>query len=626
MSTLWASQDEDSRSGSQNSEDEETSDSDDFSDDQQQGPQGDATGTISTLDLIRQTESMIEQAKKPKPFVDSTRFAIFMCIVIIINIFLTGLETDIVEGDEGAGAKEVFDMLDRVFIVIYVVELMMRFATHRRRTLDDRFTILDIALLMLTLFEHILYNNGFLRVLPIVRTLRLAQVLRTARVVKHSRELLFISHLCRTMIRSLFWSLLLLFLLLLGLGTFVHIVIGQSAAWNGTMDPELELPLYEAFDTREYFGSVLRSVLSLLQVVTLDEWAPHIARPILKKYPAVFLFFLLFLFLTTYGLLVCVAATLIQDSMAASRDNQKALQAVQKENRRRIAGRADELLGEVDTDNDGEWSVEELKNALETTDLPDILRELGVPVMDAESLIRMLDKDGGGTVNQDELIEGAMCMDDHITPRDYQLMAFWLWNLLMRTRRLEHRLEVLAKDIRNIRHRLVSSFGALHHYIRTQGESELRRRALHHIRTMGPAMPPSLIRKANDGDKLAIMDQASEFMVFTKRIFGHGHSPAPARKKGRKQATAEVAPRGQAWGPEPPEGVQDVHPPALPESEDLRSVALVRGSAGSFLPPAPPRFEVQWLDAKESHRTKDKYGVTHGFKPNPHLRELRQNL
>ena len=65
-----------------------------------------------------------------------------------------------------------------------------------------------------------------------------------------------------------------------------HYVIGESAVWNDTFDPWQDFPrpstkaskssvqrqdyeAFEAFDNRQYFGSVTRSFLTLMQVLSL---------------------------------------------------------------------------------------------------------------------------------------------------------------------------------------------------------------------------------------------------------------------------------------------------------------------------------------------------------------------
>merc|ERR1719263_177616 len=102
----------------------------------------------------------------------------------------------------------------------------------------------------------------------------------------------------------------------------------------------------------------------------------------------------------------------------------KALKDARLDKRKAVGLKAVEILAEVDADRSGELSEAEIAYALKETDLPDILADLGMPVLGAGDLVRLLDYSGDGQVSYEELVNGIVRMDDELTGRDYAMLAF----------------------------------------------------------------------------------------------------------------------------------------------------------------------------------------------------------
>mmetsp|Transcript_21634 Transcript_21634/g.37959 ORF Transcript_21634/g.37959 Transcript_21634/m.37959 type:complete len:584 (+) Transcript_21634:135-1886(+) len=567
--------------------------------------------TVGLPDESFQSGAPVFISQKATPLVDTDRFAAVMGAIVLINVVTIGFETD---APQDGDLPAVFGVINNAFLLAYIIELMLRLLTHGIHALRDPFTVMDAVLVLCSFLERVLNSGGFARALPAFRMLRLIRLLRATRLLRYNHELNVLSAAGVRVMKTLFWVVVFLAMIVWSVACFANIVLGESAEWNETMDPNKDPPLppFRAFHLREYFGSLARSYLTLIQVVTVSQWAPHVARPVVQVYPTTVLFFVCFIVVVTFGLVVTIVSNLVQDSMSASRDNAKALKEVAKEERKKIGYQARDILAQVDSDGSGDLSAAEIEVALKVTNLGDILRELGVPVLEPENLVRLLDFDGSGTVSFDELVEGVIKMDEEISSRDYQFMAFWLWNLLMRTKQLEERLDKLVDQISDIRYRLKMSFGKLDWMIRTQGASSLRRRALHIIRTSGPSLPPSLHKKRkNLGPDYAVQDQATEFMAFARRFFQKSDAS-------RSKSEGQRMPRRSQFGDE----------------YDYKREAL-RAAAGSreIMPPAPPRYEVARKEAKEKELTYDenKYMLSRGdlqsgagFQPNKSLAVWRE--
>ena len=72
-----------------------------------------------------------------------------------------------------------------------------------------------------------------------------------------------------------------------------------------------------------FFEAVSRSMLSLFQIVTLDDWSDGIVRHVVSNQPAMAIFFLSLILLTTYGLASIVVGIIVERTLAAARENQQ---------------------------------------------------------------------------------------------------------------------------------------------------------------------------------------------------------------------------------------------------------------------------------------------------------------
>jgi voltage-gated sodium channel len=53
----------------------------------------------------------------------------------------------------------------------------------------------------------------------------------------------------------------------------------------------------------EWFGSIGRSMYSLFQIMTLESWSMGIVRPVMEVYPWAWLFFVVFILITSFAVL-----------------------------------------------------------------------------------------------------------------------------------------------------------------------------------------------------------------------------------------------------------------------------------------------------------------------------------
>ncbi|CAE7675789.1 Cacna1g, partial [Symbiodinium pilosum] len=365
--------------------------------------------------------------------------------------------------------------------------------------------------------------------LPAFRLLRLLRLARAARYVgAASPQLLaFVSNATRTM-KTLGWVTLFLFAFLWSTAACAHYVIGQSPVWNDTYDPWQEYEPFEAFDNRQYFGTVVRTFLTLFQVITNSQWANHVARPVVFRYPPIAGFLGFFLLITTFGLLSSVVANIVQDAIETSRILEASTREVERENRQQMGMRARLLLRLMDDDGDGQLDEREIESALKNEEFRATLQDLEVPLMDAESMMRLFDKDGKGSVTFDFLVKGLVSMLDDIHDKDWTCLALWSEGLHIRADVVERKCELLLQGVLRLRGLLEYCLMSLQQFMDSLEATTRHYRALRYVRSAPPPIAASIYEVLNIKvmDEAPI-DEAEAFIGFARRYMGPSDRLAP---------------------------------------------------------------------------------------------------
>jgi len=162
----------------------------------------------------------------------------FITAVILFNAAILGLETsDMVMASVGV----LIGVLDRVCLVIFVVELALKLLVYRLRFFRDGWNIFDFAIVAVSLAPAA-------QSLSVLRSLRILRILRVVSVAPRLRRVVegFITALPG--MASVF--------LLMGIIFYIGSVISTK--------------LFGA-DFPQWFGSLGRSAYSLFQIMTLER-------------------------------------------------------------------------------------------------------------------------------------------------------------------------------------------------------------------------------------------------------------------------------------------------------------------------------------------------------------------
>jgi voltage-gated sodium channel len=242
-----------------------------------------------------------------RTLVESNRFQRFIIAVIIVNAVTLGLETS---PGAVAAAGGLLAMLDRIALSIFVVEIALKLVVYRHNFFRDGWNVFDFVVVSVTLAPA---GEG----VAVLRALRILRALRLVSVVPSMRKV--VNALLKAIpgMTSVLTLLLLVF--------YIAAVMATKL-------------FAESFP--DWFGSLGASFYTLFQVMTLESWSMGIVRPVMEVYPLAWLFFVLFILLTTFAVLNLFIAIVV-DAMSVT-DHEE-----QEQTRALVTTDHDELMSEL---------------------------------------------------------------------------------------------------------------------------------------------------------------------------------------------------------------------------------------------------------------------------------------
>ena len=220
----------------------------------------------------------------------------FITILILINAVTLGLETDAeILSDFGA----TLHWIDRIILVIFSVELALKFYVYRLNFFRSGWNIFDLVIVGIAWLP----TSGALTVL---RTLRILRVLRLISVVPQMRRV----------VSAIGYSIpgMVSVVGVLGLIFYVAAVLATKL-FGIHPDPNMQ----------EWFGTISASAYTLFQIMTLESWSMGVVRPTMTLFPWAWSFFLPFIIITSFAVLNFFIGIIVDSMQTAQKLEAEAL-------------------------------------------------------------------------------------------------------------------------------------------------------------------------------------------------------------------------------------------------------------------------------------------------------------
>ena len=220
--------------------------------------------------------------------VESAQFRHFITGLIIFNGIILGLMTSkSIMADYGA----FLGALDGIIVAVFTVEIIMRIYVYRGAFFKDPWSLFDFFVVAISLVPA---SEEF----SILRVLRVLRLFRLLTIVPQMRKIIGALVSVIPGIGSVSMILLLLF----------YVFAIMSTQLFGEKFPE-------------WFGTLGASMYTLFQVMTLESWSMGIARPVMEAFPHSWVFFVVFVLLSTF-IMVNLLIGIIVDAIFAIKDEE----------------------------------------------------------------------------------------------------------------------------------------------------------------------------------------------------------------------------------------------------------------------------------------------------------------
>jgi voltage-gated sodium channel len=222
-------------------------------------------------------------------FVEAPVFVNVITGLILLNAVTLGLETYPVRS---AFITAIIPVLDAVIVSVFVVELILKMIAYGPRFFKSGWNWFDLIIVSISLFP----DAGAFTVL---RAMRILRVFRLFSVMPDMRKV----------VEALMKAIP-------GMGAILAVL-----ALMFYVSAVMATKLFGA--TQPMFETLGASAFTLFQVMTLEGWAMEVARPTMADHPFAWLFFLVFIVLTSFAVLNMFIAVIVDSLQSKHFDEEE---------------------------------------------------------------------------------------------------------------------------------------------------------------------------------------------------------------------------------------------------------------------------------------------------------------
>eukprot|EP00931_Biecheleriopsis_adriatica_P065266 TRINITY_DN39856_c0_g1_i1.p1 TRINITY_DN39856_c0_g1~~TRINITY_DN39856_c0_g1_i1.p1 ORF type:complete len:661 (-),score=122.89 TRINITY_DN39856_c0_g1_i1:81-2063(-) len=330
----------------------------------------------------------------------NTYFDSFATGVICLNGIVIGWELQLqVYGEDSS----ILGYLDSCFLAFYIFELSLWFMALGVVCLKNNwvkvdcffvfFGIVDSWILTPVLNEGGAANNQ----VGILRLFRLFRLARGVRLLYKSAELFTLVNGIVNSLGTMVYVMILLFVILYGFSC-----LGIEFISNNELvktDAEFKAIVDNSF------SDLWITMLTLLQFIAMDSVAA-VYTPLIKKAWWLSFYFISVIVLVFVVLMNLVTAVIVESALARSNQNIEVRRAMESEQKAKYVSELYTLCLEIDSDQSGKISSEELKSCTEMTTFIR-LQEL-LKVTSPEAVLHFLDIQDNDDVDIDDFCSGLL--------------------------------------------------------------------------------------------------------------------------------------------------------------------------------------------------------------------------
>jgi len=337
-------------------------------------------------------------------FVENATFDYFSATFIVLNAVLLGAQADFASRKLRADTPLHFRVSELIFCLVFTAELAVRVAAYGRRFFSMagwKWNYFDCFLVFMQLFEEAVAlvakfsgesaassNFGAMRML---RVIRLVRILRLVRIMHLIGELRILVASILGSLRSLLWTLLLLFIIMYIIGVYFCQVVTDHLI-------EVREDVMGAPELRAYYGSMPKAVTSLYQAITGGVSWRDIVIPLQAHISP-------WLLLPVCGYIAFALLALLNIITGVFVEN--AMKSAKKDDDMYILTCSRQLFIEC-CDEKGEITWDTFQSRLDSPGMQNYFKAVDLSIDEAEFLFTLIDIDESGSLRPDEFVNGCL--------------------------------------------------------------------------------------------------------------------------------------------------------------------------------------------------------------------------
>eukprot|EP00439_Symbiodinium_sp_Y106_P071148 s1123_g12.t1 len=341
-------------------------------------------------------------------------FESFFAVVVVTNAVFIGIDVQR-SVDHGDPRPTEFRVIQYLYAAIFTVELLLRLAAdglHFFCSEDWAWSWLDLFIVLSSLWEVVVDITGSSDLdaiagvsgLKSFRIVRLSRILRTAQFVSIFRFVIALRMLVTSILhtlKALVWAMTLLVLIV-----YVFAVLFTQAVSDYKADSNTTLVHQDA--AQLYFGSLVDSMLTLFMSLAGGvSWEQALAP--LREISAIWVIcYVGYIAFTYFAVLNVVTAVFCQSAIESAQNDQVTLMQNMLMNKEKHVRKIQELFGRLGATDDGHITLQMFEENINSDSVTTYFEALGLDVWDAWAFFKLLDSDGGGSVDVEEFFMGCL--------------------------------------------------------------------------------------------------------------------------------------------------------------------------------------------------------------------------
>mmetsp|Transcript_126047 Transcript_126047/g.362563 ORF Transcript_126047/g.362563 Transcript_126047/m.362563 type:complete len:545 (-) Transcript_126047:230-1864(-) len=391
-------------------------------------------------------------------YLDRLPFNVTVVCVTFFNIAVIAMEMDMGPGP-GASLADRFHWwaLEGCITCFFFIELTCRILRGRKAWFLDIWNTLDFILVCLAILDFLILSpagmGGQIRLFTVFRAFRGIRLVRLVRMFGSVRELWFLVGGITNSVKAVGWVACVVLLLLYVCAVAVTSEIGQN-------DDAYSIgPSYdgEVWPYKDYFGTVFKSMFTLLQVMTLDSWCDNIVRHVIYRQPLMGVFFVGFIFVMAFGLMNVLVGVIVENTLQAAAISDARIAATKGEARKEAVEKLYDVLTKSDQDGSGEISMDEFAAAYQSKIVQRQLDLIGLTFDEVQEIFRLLDYEDRGMVELIRFRDSCRELTSGAKRRDLVQVEVTVGALAQHLERLDNQFARIEGDIGDLT-RMADSF------------------------------------------------------------------------------------------------------------------------------------------------------------------------